>query len=46
MSDQAKDSASPAARVIEIDAADDPAPRLPLAPQIIPTERCERITPS
>jgi putative membrane protein len=46
MSDQAKDSASPAARVIEIDAADDPAPRLPLAPQIIPTERSERITPS
>jgi putative membrane protein len=46
MSDQAKDSVSPAARVIEVDAARDPVPRLPLAPQIIPTERSERITPS
>jgi putative membrane protein len=44
MSDQTH--APPAARVIEVDAADDFAPRQPLGPQIIPTERTERVTPS
>src|SRR5262249_37095071 len=34
------------ARVIEVEAADEVAPRRPLAPRVIPTERTERVTPS
>jgi putative membrane protein len=34
------------ARVIEVDAAEERAPRRPLAPRIIPTERTEPVTPS
>jgi putative membrane protein len=39
-------AAAPTARVIEVDAADELAPLPPLAPQVIPTERTEPITPS
>ena len=45
MSDPA-DGVAPMARVIEVDAAEDRAPRRPLAPRIIPTERTEPVTPS
>ena len=46
MSDQTDPGAPPMARVIEVDAAGDVAPRRPLAPRVIPTERTERVTPS
>jgi len=46
MSDQADRGVAPTARVIEVDAAEDRAPRRPLAPRIIPTERTEPVTPS
>jgi putative membrane protein len=46
MSDQTEHGAPLVARVIEVDAADDVASRRPLAPQIIPTERTERVTPT
>jgi len=46
MSDQADRGAAPMARVIEVDAAEERAPRRPLAPRIIPTERTEPVTPS
>src|SRR5262245_52692016 len=46
MSNPTENSAPLAARVIEVDAADDLAPRRPSAPQIIPTERTEPVTPS
>src|SRR5215468_8866895 len=46
MSDQSEDRAPLGARVIEVDAAAAAAARQPLAPQIIPTERTEPITPS
>ena len=46
MSDQTDPGAAPMARVIEVDAADHVAPRRPLAPRIIPTERAEPVTPS
>jgi len=46
MSDQTDPGAAPMARVIEVDAADHVAPRRPLAPRIIPTERTEPVTPS
>src|SRR5262249_15519272 len=46
MSDQSEDRAPLGARVIEVDAAAAAAPPQPLAPQIIPTERTEPITPS
>jgi putative membrane protein len=45
MSDQSEDRAPLGARVIEVDAAAAAAPQ-PLAPQIIPTDRTEPITPS
>jgi putative membrane protein len=45
MSDQSEHGAALSARVIEVEAADAAMPR-PLAPQIIPTERTEPITPS
>ena len=37
---------APRARVIEVDGADRIAPLPPLAPQVIPTERTERVTPT
>jgi putative membrane protein len=46
MSDQADRGVAPMARVIEVDAAEERAPRRPLAPRIIPTERTEPVTPS
>src|SRR6266487_4485992 len=46
MSDQTANSPSLSVRVIEVDAADEGAPRSSSAPQIIPTERTERVTPS
>src|SRR5262249_56178062 len=46
MSDQADRGVAPMARVIEADAAEERAPRRPLAPRIIPTERTEPVTPS
>jgi putative membrane protein len=46
MNDQTDPGAAPMARVIEVDAADHVAPRRPLAPRIIPTERTEPVTPS
>jgi hypothetical protein len=46
MSDQPGHGVTPAARVIEMDAAADTAPRRPLRPQIIPTERTEAVMPS
>jgi putative membrane protein len=46
MSDQTSHGAPPTARVIEVDAGNDVTARRPLAPQVIPTERTERITPS
>jgi uncharacterized membrane protein YcjF (UPF0283 family) len=46
MSHQTDPGAAPMARVIEVDAAEDRAPRRPLAPRIIPTERTEPVTPS
>src|SRR5262249_24510555 len=46
MSDQSEDRAPLGARVIEVDAAAAAAAPQPLAPQIIPTERTEPITPS
>jgi putative membrane protein len=46
MSDQSEDRAPLGARVIEVDAAAAAAPPQPLAPQIIPTDRTEPITPS
>jgi putative membrane protein len=46
MRDQSNRGAPPSARVIEVDAADDIAPLRPAAPQIIPTERSERVTPA
>src|SRR5262249_23205998 len=46
MSDQTDRGVAPMARVIEVDAGEDLAPRRPLAPRIIPTERTERVTPS
>ena len=46
MSDQTDSGAAPMARVIEVDVAEDRAPRRPLAPRIIPTERTEPVTPS
>ena len=46
MSDQTDPGAAPMARVIEVDVAEDRAPRRPLAPRIIPTERTEPVTPS
>jgi putative membrane protein len=46
MSDQTDSGVPLMARVIEVEAADDVAPRRPLAPRIIPTERTERVTPS
>jgi putative membrane protein len=46
MSDQTDRGTPLMARVIEVDAADDVAPRRPLAPRIIPTERTERVTPA
>src|SRR5262249_31430661 len=46
MSDQTDPGAALMARVIEVEAADDVAPRRPLAPRVIPTERTERVTPS
>jgi putative membrane protein len=45
MSDQSAREAPLTPRVIEVDAPD-VAPRGPTAPQIIPTERTERVTPS
>src|SRR6266516_4027877 len=45
MSDQTANSPSLSVRVIEVDAADEGAPRSSSA-QIIPTERTERVTPS
>jgi len=46
MSDQSEHGAALSARVIEVEAADAAAPPRPLAPQIIPTQRTEPITPS
>jgi putative membrane protein len=46
MSDQSEHGAPLAARVIEVDASEQVAPQRSLAPQIIPTERTERVTPS
>ena len=46
MSDQSEHGAALTARVIEVEAADAAAAPRPLAPQIIPTERTEPITPS
>src|SRR5258708_29213511 len=46
MSDQSDHGAALSARVIEVEAADAAAPPRPLAPQIIPTQRTEPITPS
>src|SRR5262249_39861848 len=46
MSDQPEHGVIPAARVIEIDTAEDAAPVRPLRPQIIPTERTEAVVPS
>jgi putative membrane protein len=46
MSDQTDSGVPLMARVIEVEAADDVAPRRSLAPRIIPTERTERVTPS
>jgi len=46
MSDQTDPGVAPMARVIEVDAGEEVAPRRPLAPRIIPTERTERVTPS
>jgi len=46
MNDQADRGVAPMARVIEVDAAEERAPRRPLAPRIIPTERTEPVTPS
>src|SRR2546430_490615 len=46
MSDQTANSPSLSVRVIEVDVADEGAPRSSSAPQIIPTERTERVTPS
>ena len=43
MSDQTDPGAAPMARVIEVDAGEERAPRRPLAPRIIPTERTERM---
>jgi putative membrane protein len=46
MTDRPDRAAAPTARVIEVDAADELAALPPLAPQVIPTERSEPITPS
>ncbi len=46
MSDHNEHGAAVSARVIEVEAADAAAPPRPLAPQIIPTQRTEPITPS
>lgn len=46
MSDKNEHGAPLTARVMEVDAADDIAPRQSLAPRIIPTESTERVTPS
>jgi putative membrane protein len=46
MSDKNEHGAPLTARVMEVDAADDIAPRQSLAPRIIPTESAERVTPS
>ena len=46
MSDQSEHGAALSARVIEVEAAAAAAPPRPLAPQIIPTQRTEPITPS
>ena len=46
MRDQSDRGAPPSARVIEVDAADDIVQLRPAAPQIIPTERSERVTPA
>ena len=43
MSDQTANSPSLSVRVIEVDAVDEGAPRSSSAPQIIPTERTERV---
>src|SRR5262249_21597166 len=46
MSDQTDRGVAPMARVIEVDAGECLAPRRPLAPRIIPSERTERVRPS
>ncbi len=46
MSDQSARNAPPAARVIEADAADVASLRIEPPPQVIATERTERVTPS
>ena len=46
MSDQSRNGAAFGARVIEVDAAPDIAPLRPAPPQVIVTDRTERVTPT